>query len=133
MSDLYNPFYLNTGFNPYYQKPTIPQYTQPIVQQNNNQNTFEWVQGKAAAEAYMVRPGVSSVILMDSQEPLLYYKSVDANGRYLPMKTYKLVEMQESGPEQIQNIDTNLFVKRDEINKLVSQAIEEYLNSPGKE
>lgn len=105
-------------------------------QQNQNgaqNNTFQWVQGQAGAEAYLVAPG-ASVILMDSNAPVIYFKSADNSGRYLPMKTYDLVERKApvQGPNEAPSIDTTSFVKREEITALVAKAVEEYLNTPAK-
>lgn len=120
-----------TGFTP------SPYYFQNVPTQRSvaqNQNTFQWVQGQAGAEAYPVAPG-ASVILMDSNAPVIYYKSADQSGRYLPMKTYDLVERTEpvQGPNEAPSIDTSSFVKRDEIDSLVAKAVLNYLNAPAKE
>ena len=114
-----------------------PYYFQNVPTQRSvaqNQNTFQWVQGQAGAEAYPVAPG-ASVILMDSNAPVIYYKSADQSGRYLPMKTYDLVERTEpvQGPNEAPSIDTSTFVKRDEIDSLVAKAVLNYLNAPAKE
>ena len=121
-----------TGFTPSpYNFQNIP--TQRSVVQNQN-NTFQWVQGQAGAEAYPVAPG-ASVILMDSNDPVIYYKSADQSGRYLPMKTYDLVERTEQvqGPNETPSIDTSAFVTRDEIDGLIAKAVLNYLNAPAKE
>ena len=116
--------------SPYYFQ-NVP--TQRSVPQNQN-NTFQWVQGQAGAEAYPVAPG-ASVILMDSNAPVIYYKSADQSGRYLPMKTYDLVERTEpvQGPNEAPSIDTSSFVTRDEIDGLIAKAVLNYLNAPAKE
>ena len=124
-----------TGYQPQFTgyQPTYPK--QVILQNQNTQlNTFQWVQGQAGAEAYPVAPG-ASVILMDSNAPVIYYKSADQSGRYLPMKTYDLVERTEpvQGPNEAPSIDTSSFVKRDEIDNLVAKAVLNYLNTPAKE
>lgn len=132
MYEFYNPI---TPYQPY---PTIytgtPVYPVqrqfPQQNQNNAQNnTFQWVQGQAGAEAYLVAPG-ASVILMDSNAPVIYFKSADQNGRYLPMKTYDLVERvpQVQGPNTEVKIDTSSFVKRDELESLVAAAVDKIFN-----
>lgn len=110
--------------------PSLP--SQP-ANQNGQLNTFQWVQGKAGAEAFLVAPG-ASVILMDSNAPVIYFKSADQNGRYLPMKTYDLVERTEpvQGPNEAPSIDTSAFVTRDEIDGLIAKAVLNYLNTPAK-
>lgn len=120
-------------FNPYaFQMPNFGQMYQPMQPKQQAQNTFQWVQGQAGAEAFLVAPG-QSVILMDSNAPVIYFKSADASGRYLPMKTYDLVERitpVKPVPEQVTAIDASLFVKRDEIGELVAKAVDRYLNAP---
>lgn len=142
MYEYYNPYANNYGngftatpVNNGYPNMSFQRNSQ-LPQQNQNgaqNNTFQWVQGQAGAEAYLVAPG-ASVILMDSNAPVIYFKSADNSGRYLPMKTYDLVERvpQVQGPNPVDTIDTTSFVKRDEITALVAKAVEEYLNTPAK-
>ena len=136
MADYYSPYNpYNTGFMPYPPYSNYPNITTRPVQIQNNQNgspnTFQWVQGQAGAEAYPVAPG-ASVILMDSNAPVIYFKSADQNGRYLPMKTYDLVERAADVPEQKPQLDTSSFVKRDEIEKLIAAEVDRQLNAPTK-
>ena len=137
MADYYNPY---SPYQPYvppaptfYPSLTTPRSATQVPMQNNQNgspNTFQWVQGQAGAEAYLVAPG-ASVILMDSNAPVIYFKSADQNGRYLPMKTYDLVERVADVPEQKQ-LDTSSFVKRDEIEKLIAAEVDRQLNTPTK-
>lgn len=116
--------------NPYYQQQyRYPQYNVPQPQsyqvQNTTQaqNTFQWVQGEAGAKAFMVAPG-NSVLLMDSENPVIYMKSTDINGRPLPMKTYDLIERQERHTPAQPDVDFGLFVKRDELTDAISAMVE---------
>lgn len=124
---------LFTGYQPTYTGITPMQARVTPQNQNTQLNTFQWVQGQAGAEAYPVAPG-ASVILMDSNAPVIYYKSADSSGRYLPMKTYDLVERTEpvQGPNEAPSIDTSAFVTRDEIDGLIAKAVLNYLNTPAK-
>ena len=143
MYEYYNPYANNygNGFTPAtpvnngYHNMSFQRNSQPVQQNQNGaqNNTFQWVQGQAGAEAYLVAPG-ASVILMDSNAPVIYFKSADQSGRYLPMKTYDLVERvpQVQGPNPASAIDTTSFVKRDEITALVAKAVDEYLSTPAK-
>lgn len=138
MADYYNPY---SPYQPYvptaptfYPSLTTPRSATQMPMQNNQNgspNTFQWVQGQAGAEAYLVAPG-ASVILMDSNAPVIYFKSADQNGRYLPMKTYDLVERVADVPEQKPQLDTSSFVKRDEIEKLIAAEVDRQLNAPTK-
>lgn len=66
------PDMLNSYKAPY-QTPQVP----PV--QQTQQNPFIWVQGEEAAKAYLVAPG-NTVVLWDSEKPLIYVKSADASG-----------------------------------------------------
>lgn len=115
-------------YNPYFQQANVPNY-QPTYQQNvgyqyqkptqNNEqtNTFQWVQGQSGAEAYLLGPN-QKVILMDSDAPVIYYKSTDMNGRYLPMVTYDLVEKKVQILGLNHSIHRHLFIETNLINLL---------------
>ena len=81
----FNPYYQPNYYNPMgnipdaqqmyrqpYQQPT-PQITVPVA------NERIWTQGIAGAKAYIVAPG-NTVILWDSEAPIVYVKSADLNG-----------------------------------------------------
>ena len=124
--------YYPTGIgnhSPYnYQTAPMPQQIQ--YQQPSNNGGFVWVQGEAAAKAYPVAAG-NSVLLMDSEAPILYMKSTDVSGRPLPMETYDLVKREnvvaQQQPKQPQ-IDLSEYVKMSElesvVNDLVNKALE---------
>lgn len=88
MATYYDP-YRYTGFAPYYPGTTTavpsnyPQYQQTP--------TFAWVQGIEAAKAYNVSPG-TSMMLMDSEHPVIYVKSVDATGKPQELEVYDMVK-----------------------------------------
>lgn len=65
-------------------------YQQQPQPQMQNQSII-WVQGEAGAKAYPVAAG-QSVLLMDSEDAVLYVKSTDMTGRPLPMESYDLVK-----------------------------------------
>lgn len=67
-----------------------PSYQMPPQPQMQNQSII-WVQGEAGAKAYPVAAG-QSVLLMDSEDAVLYVKSTDQTGRPLPMESYDLVK-----------------------------------------
>lgn len=66
------------GFPATYQ-PIYPQYQQPIMQNQNQQNGVIWVQGEAGAKSYLVAPN-NTVQLWDSESQTIYLKSADASG-----------------------------------------------------
>ena len=85
--------YYNNGYPGNYQQIYQPQY--PQQQTQNNQNGLIWVQGEAAAKAYLVAPG-STVQLWDSEERVIYLKSADASG----MPSMKILDYTIRGEEQ---------------------------------
>ena len=108
------PMYQNQGYSNGYMQG----------QQANFENTFAWVYGDAGAEAYPVAPG-RTVLLMHYNEPILYVKSVDMNGRPLPMEVYELVR-KNSGYSQAPQLTTqpqmnmNEYVKKSELESQVN-------------
>lgn len=89
---------------PYY--PNYQQYTPSIPQQTDERI---WVQGKPAADAFLVAPN-SFVRLWDSTSQTFYEKRADPTGRpYMEAYKYERIE-----PIQLsQNADgTNEYTKR---------------------
>lgn len=79
---------------PYQMPPAMPQYQ--MQAQPKATNDFIWVQGEAAAKAYLVAPG-STLTLWDSESPTIYIKSADASG--IPsMRVLDFVERTEAVP-----------------------------------
>ena len=81
----YNQPYYNGGYYPQYQNGAVPdmlgqykgQYQQPIQQKPTND--IIWVQGEAGAKGYLVAPN-NTVVLWDTENPVIYVKSADASG-----------------------------------------------------
>ena len=136
--NFYNPYPNQNYQNPYYQQPannmqfnySQQQQSQPQIftqQQQSYQPSnsgFQWVQGEAAAKAFHVDPG-QTVLLMDSDNPVLYYKSTDQSGRPIPMIIYDLVERKATGENQQEalKIDLSEYVKRSEIEEIIQNAV----------
>lgn len=114
--------YANNGYG-YGQYPSYG--GNQMYSQGNFENTFAWVYGDAGAEAFPVAPG-KTVLLMHYNEPILYVKSVDMNGRPLPMEVYELVR-RNSGYSQAPQItqqpqmNMNEYVKKSELEGQVNE------------
>lgn len=111
------------GYPATYQ-PLYPQYQQPVIQNQNQQNGVIWVQGEAGAKSYMVAPN-STVTLWDSENQTIYLKSADATG--MPsIKTldYTIREARNGANTALTITDDKLstFATKDEI-KAVSDRI----------
>ena len=95
----------------------IPQQYTPIPIKEPETNSFVWIQGgKAAAQAYPVAPG-NDVLLRDSEQPVIYLKSTDKNGKPQPMQTYRIVEEEEADEKPIMSE----FIKKDDLNDYVKR------------
>lgn len=95
-------------------------YQQPITQ-----NYFAWVQGEAAAQAFQVAPN-STVVLMDSEQPVLYMKSTDSTGR--PGQMIKQYLVTEEQYQQLQNgSDDSNLVSREEFEAAIADIKRKYV------
>lgn len=93
-----------------------------------------WVQGIAGANAFNdIAPG-DSVPLFDSENPVIYIKSVDMNGRPKELEIYDLVKRQSTTAPVAPPIDTTKFVARDELDSFVENKVKEIMkrNKNGK-
>lgn len=86
--------YYNPGTNNFYSGPGIyqPQPVTTVPQQA--QNTFAWVQGEDAARSYPVAPG-NTIVLIDSDKPVMYMKTTDLSGRPQAMQIRYLVSEED--------------------------------------
>lgn len=107
-------------------------YQIPNTQQIPGQpvNGFVWVQGEMEAKMYPVAAG-NSVMLMDSENPVLYMKTRDNTGKYLPMETYDLVQRvtpqvsQGAGAVAAPQIDLSEYVKISELETMINEKVKE--------
>lgn len=111
---------------------TIPQMTPPIAQPQVS-NSFAWVQGEASAKAYPVAPG-NTILLMDSEAPILYMKSTDMSGRPLPMETRYLVSKEEF--DKLQNgelfeANKDAYVTKEDFEKYITDAEKKFVIRKG--
>lgn len=92
-------------YNQFYQNQYVPQTTQ----QNNG---ITWVQGENSAKSYPVAAG-QSVLLMDSENPVMYIKSTDQSGVPMPLRIfdYKERSQMRSNTHEEQNMN---YISREE-------------------
>ena len=91
----------------------FPQNYQPVSQpvQNNNSSIL-WVQGESSAKSYPVAPN-SSVLLMDSEDSVMYIKSTDQSGMPLPLRIFDYTERKPNGTTKV-DAPASDFVSRQE-------------------
>ena len=115
----YNPY--NPPYTGYIPNTAVgsPSYTPPSLPapQPPNQGII-WVQGEAGAKSYLVGAG-QSVLLMDSENPIMYIKSTDASGMPLPLRIFDYSErtQQISEPAGVTGVDMTKYVTHDELKK----------------
>ena len=115
----YNNFgNVNGGFSLSYIPRQMPTNAYSVPSQQPD--TFvAWVQGRSGAEAYPLAPG-RSALLMDSNAPIIYAKSTDTSGRYLPLKSFKLVPMEDTA--QTQALPTEA-IDYEKIREIISEEV----------
>lgn len=134
----YNPYtgWWNNGvqypsYNPTY---VSPNGVNQLSVSNNRSSGIIWVQGIAGANAFNdIAPG-DSVPLFDSENPVIYIKSVDMNGRPKELEIYDLVKRQSTTAPVASPIDMTKFVARDELDSFVENKVKEIMkrNKNGK-
>lgn len=86
----YGNYFPQNYYQPYYNAPAnAPQV--PAQAQAASNNGINWVQGEAAAKAFPVGAG-QSVLLMDSEDSVMYIKSMDASGMPHPLRIFDYKE-----------------------------------------
>lgn len=99
----YAPSFLSTQMMP------------PTTMGNNNTNIV-WTMGMESAKAYPLMPG-RTVMLMDSESPRFFIKSVDNNG-YATMKAYSFQE-EQMAPQ------TPSYVTKEQLDAAISAVLQE--------
>lgn len=90
-----------------------PQYYQPQTQYMQQQNNgITWVQGENSAKSYPVAAG-QSVLLMDSESPVMYIKSTDQSGVPLPLRIFDYKERSQSTSNNAQTQKSD-YISRNE-------------------
>ena len=103
----------------YYQPPIQDQLGQLKQAQPQNASPIIWVQGEAAARAYMVASG-NSVLLMDSDESVFYLKSTDSSGMPQPMRVFDYTERTQASQAKPMQASEN-YVTREEFDALAEK------------
>lgn len=97
------------------------QTAQPRVMQGQEQPPMIWVQGETGAKAHMVAPG-NTVVLWDSENPLIYIKTADASG--MPsMRIFEWTEKTAPSPSVMQGT-AQQYVTVEEYSKLAAMVNE---------
>lgn len=102
------------------------------TQQNTAQSGMIWVQGEAAAKAYPVAPG-ATVMLWDSEQPLIYIKTADPSGMPNPMRVLAWKEhtpkKQDPGMDRLGALEEKYNELAARLDALVSGKVKEGENA----
>ena len=120
-SPYYNPYQMGGYAQPVPDQLMALRQNQPIQVGQTAQTTSPiiWVQGEAAARAYMVAAG-NSVLLMDSDASVFYLKSTDTSGMPQPMRIFDYKERTESKNASVE-VCTEEYVTREEFDALAEK------------
>lgn len=111
------------------QQPTQGMQMLPTQQPQASQS-WAYVQGEAAAKSWYVGNG-QSALLMDSESPVFYIKTVDASGIPLPLRIFDYTERMQNAPQSVpqakqsepENLDDK-YVTRQEYDALQAKYME---------
>lgn len=120
-----NPYTPNAyGYTP---QPNGYTSAQPAVMNQQPEPIFKYVSGRSGAEAYPLAPNTNAY-LMDNNEGVLYAKATDSYGRYYPLKSYRMVPMEEvSATEALPQ--TQESIDYDKIRQMISDEIGKYMDT----
>lgn len=143
-----NQYYGNYGNNSYqngYSGMNQPQMNQPPMQNYGQipqqsyqspqqmQTSIAFINGQIEARAYPVAPG-NRVYLFDTDGRTYYIKGVDFNGMPLPFKIFDSTEviepqlpMQNSYADSPNQVNMADYIRRDEVEDMISQEVEKRL------
>lgn len=127
------PYFYN-GWNPNgqiqmpIQSPQVP----PVASQSQQTaNDINWVQGEADAKSRPVAAG-HSVILMDTEESVMYIKTVDQSGMPQPLRVFDYKErVNHSKASDIAKQPAPDVVTREEFNALADK-VEKFIKGEGE-
>lgn len=104
------------NYIPQYYQPTPPYPQMGMSQGATSQNSgITWVQGENAAKSYPVAAG-QSILLMDSENSVMYIKSTDQSGVPLPLRIFDYTERSQTPTNAPQTLSEEKgdYISRDE-------------------
>lgn len=113
-------------FNPF-QSYSQYQQNNPYLQQTTIQTSgINWVQGIEGAKAWQMQPNNNAMLLDSENEGTFYIKTSDNVGM-CNLRIFKYQEITEQ-QKQTNNVDLSEYVKRSELETLISNLIGEKKN-----
>ena len=117
-----NNEYFMGGPMPYRGGGYMPSYLSTQAAPNNANTNIVWTMGLESAKAYPLYPG-RTLMLMDSESPRFFIKTVDNNG-YATLKAYTFQEEAIATPMPT-NSSGSEFVTKEQLSAAVDGLLEE--------
>lgn len=104
---------------PQYQQPVQPQISMPSSISTPNISTVTGIEG---ATAYSIPPN-SSILLMDNNDLIVYFKSSDANGM-VTLKAYRMIEIERNEQSDASDLATknDLIAMKQELLDMIERS-----------
>lgn len=104
---------------PQYQQPVQPQISMPSSISTPNIPTVTGIEG---ATAYSIPPN-SSILLMDNNDLIVYFKSSDANGM-VTLKAYRMIEIERNEQSDASDLATknDLIAMKQELLDMIERS-----------
>ena len=120
-----NPYTPNAyGYTP---QPNGYISTTPATVNQQPEPIFKYVSGRSGAEAYPLAPNTNAY-LMDNNEGVLYAKSTDSYGRYYPLKSYRMIPIEEASTTEALP-QTQESIDYDKIRQMISDEMAKYMDA----
>lgn len=114
-----------SNFNYAPQRNQFSSYFNPATGVSTSTNNIVWVQGIEGAKAWQLSPN-SMVILLDSEAEGKMYIKVSDNIGMSSLRIFNYTEVLPSENVTInQDLDLSLYVKKDELGKLIKEILNE--------
>lgn len=104
----------------FYGVQQTPAFNLVYPQSQTSQSNVIWVQGEAAAKAYLVQAG-NSMILMDSENDCFYIKSSDNAGMPNRLRKFEYKEVFEGQVMQDAPVEQPQYITKEEFEKAINE------------
>ena len=120
------------NYFPQFYPSAQPQYVPQVQTPQPHNNGITWVQGENSAKSYPVGAG-QSILLMDSENPIMYIKNTDQSGMPLPLRIFDYKERTQARSESTQTVAEPKvdYISREEFNAF-REAVREEIKQVSK-
>lgn len=98
-------------------------YSQQQLDANHYQY-YDYVSGRAGADAYQMPPNVNKVILYDNDDNRMYVKGYDNNGRPRVLADSDIMPHVDPEPQSVPQLDLSAYATKDDLERLLNSFVE---------